>query len=157
MKQIAILAIASGALALVAGCTHVVNRPLGCAPPPAPTGKSAIAWQRVGGTRSLTGKVVAPGSLAPIQGVTVTLAPVPTGNALRQYTDASGTFRIDSIGPSRYLMSVRRLGYIPAQDTVLVAQDSGLVVTGSLVPSDMIIDECGMMSQKVRMPWWKRS
>ena len=46
---------------------------------------------------------------------------------------------------------------MPAQDTVLVVQDSGLVATGSLVVSNMTLDECGLMYQEVRVPWWKRT
>ena len=144
-------------LSAVAGCTHVVRRPLECAPPPAPIGKSAIAWQRVGDTKSVSGKVVAPGSLEPIQGATITLSPLPNGKALQQVSDASGSFQIDSIRPSRYLMSVRRLGYLAARDTVLVVEDSGLVATGSLVTHNMTLDECGLLYQKVRVPWWIRS
>jgi hypothetical protein len=151
------VAIGLAALALVTGCTHIVNRPLECAPPPAPIGHSAIAWQRVGGTRSLAGKVLAPGSLNPIQGATVTLAPILAGQALQLYSDATGAFYIDSIRPSRFLMSVRRLGYLQARDTVLVVQDSGLVATASLVIHNMTLDECGLMYQKVRVPWWIRS
>jgi hypothetical protein len=54
-------------------------------------------------------------------------------------------------------MSVRRLGYLAARDTVVIVQDSGLVATGSLVPSNMTLDGCGLMYQKVRVPWWKRT
>jgi hypothetical protein len=157
LKPILVIAILCAVLSVVTGCTHVVNRPIECAPPRSPIGKSAIAWQRVGGTRTATGKVVAPGSLEPIQGATITLAPVPTGRALQQYSDASGSFHIDSILPSRYLMSVRRLGYLAARETVLVVEDSGLVVTGSLIPYNMTLDECGLMYQRVRVPWWVRS
>jgi hypothetical protein len=44
-----------------------------------------------------------------------------------------------------------------AQDTVLVVQDSGLVATGILVVDYVTLDECGLMSQQVRVPWWKRN
>jgi hypothetical protein len=54
-------------------------------------------------------------------------------------------------------MSIRRLGFAAALDTILVARDSGIVAAGILVPHDMIIDECGMMYQEVRVPWWKRT
>ncbi len=54
-------------------------------------------------------------------------------------------------------MSVRRLGYLAAGDTVLVTQDSGIVATGSLVSYNITLDECGMMYQEVRVPWWKRN
>lgn len=144
-------------LSIVAGCTHVVKRPLECAPPPAPIGKSAIAWQRVGAKKSVSGKVLAPGSLEPIQGATITLTPLPHGKALRQVSDVSGSFQIDSIRPSRYLLSIRRLGYLAARDTVLVVEDSGLVATGNLVTHNMTLDECGLLYQKVRVPWWIRS
>jgi len=157
IKPISVLAIVSGILSLTASCTHLVQRPLDCAPIPPPIGRSAIAWQRVGGTRSVSGKVLRPGSLEAIPGAAIILAPLPTGQALQQYSDASGSFRIDSVRPSRYLMTVRRIGLMPAQDTVLVVQDSGLVATGSLVVSNMTLDECGLMYQEVRVPWWKRT
>ncbi len=161
-KPIPVFAIMPGVFALVIGCTHIVKRPVECAAPPPPTGNSAIAWQRVGGTRSVSGKVVAPGSLDPIPGASVGFAPLPIVSQTPSYvfqqgSDASGGFHIDSIPPSRYLMVVRRLGYLAVRDTVLVTPDSGIVVTGILVPYNMTLDECGMMYQKVRVPWWKRS
>jgi hypothetical protein len=75
----------------------------------------------------------------------------------QQGSDASGRFRIDSIPPSRYLMVVRGLGYLAVRDTVLVTQDSGIVATGILAPYNTTNDECGLMYQEVRVPWWKRS
>jgi hypothetical protein len=157
IEPIPVLAIVSGILSLTAGCTHLVQRPLNCAPDPPPIGRSAIAWQRIGGTRSVSGKVLIPGSLEAIPGATITLAPLPTGQALQQYSDASGSFRIDSVRPSRYLMSVRRIGLMAARDTVLVVQDSGLVATASLAVHKMVLDECGLMYQEVRVPWWIRN
>ncbi len=106
--------------------------------------------------------MVTPGGLSPIPGVTVTLAPLAIlgrapSKTVQVFADESGKFRIDSIAPARYLMSVRRLGFVAAQDTILVARDSGIVAAGILVSHNMIIDECGMMYQEVRVPWWKRN
>jgi hypothetical protein len=156
------LAVLSGIAVLLAGCTHMVKRPLECAPPPAPIGQSVLGWQRVAGTQQVTGKVASPGSLTAIPGVRVslTLLPIPTqgrAKTVQGLTDASGAFRIDSIATARYLMAVRGIGYHPAQDTVLVTRDSGIVATGILVPDNMTLDECGMMYQEVRVPWWKRN
>jgi hypothetical protein len=155
-------AIFSGAAALLTACTHMVNRPLECAPQPAPVGRSVLGWQRVAGAQTVTGKVASPGLLTAIPGVRVslTLLPVPTQGrpkTVQGFADASGAFRIDSISPAQYLMAVRGIGYRPAVDTVLVTRDSGIVATGILVPDNMILDECGITYQKVRVPWWKRN
>jgi hypothetical protein len=140
----------------------MVNRPIECAPAPAPVGQSVLGWERIPGAYRVTGKVTNPGSLTAIPGarVSLTLLPIPgkgRPKTVQGLADASGSFRIDSIAPARYLMVVREIGYRPAQDTVRVARDSGIVATGILVPDNMILDECGMMYQEVRVPWWKRN
>lgn len=106
--------------------------------------------------------MVTPGGLTPIPGVAVTLEAVTIpGQApskrILAFSDESGKFHIDSIVPASYLMTVRRLGYLAAQDTILVARDSGIVAAGILASHNMLLDECGMMSQEVRVPWWKRN
>jgi len=156
------LAIFSGVALLLAACTHMVKRPLDCAPAPAPAGRSVLGWQRIAGAQTVMGKVASPGSLAAIPGVRVslTLLPIPIQGrpkTMQGFADALGAFRIDSIAPARYLMAVRGIGYHPAQDTVLVTRDSGIVATGILVPDNLTLDHCGMMYQEVRVPWWKRN
>lgn len=150
------------AVVLSTACTHIVRRPLKCAPLPEPAGKSTIGWQRVPGARRFSGQVVAPGSLTPIQGALVSLflLPLPSqgrSQTIQASTDAVGTFHLDSISPARYLMLARRIGYRAAHDTIVVARDSGIVATAILVPDVMIFDECGMAYQEVRVPWWKRN
>ena len=161
VKPSLLLAIFLGAAALLTACTHMVKRPLECAPPPVPVGQSVLGWQRVAGAQTVTGKVASPGSLTAIPGVRVslTLLPIPTQGrpkTVQGFADASGAFRIDSISPARYEMAVRGIGYRPALDTVLVTRDSGIVATGILAPDNITLDECGMMYQKVRVPWWER-
>jgi hypothetical protein len=148
-----------GATCLSTACTHVVKRPFECAPLPTPAGSSALGWQRTAGTLGVSGKIVAPGSLVPIQGAGITLiAMLNQGRSeTRQaYSDASGGFRIDSVLPARYLMAVRRLGYSPARDTVELKPDSGIVATAVLIPDNIVLDECSMTYYEVRVPWWKR-
>jgi hypothetical protein len=148
-----------GATCLSTACTHVVKRRFECAPLPTPAGRSVLGWQRTAGARGVSGKIVAPGSLVPIQGAGITLIATPTqgrSETLQAYSDASGGFRIDSIVPARYLMAVRRIGYSPARDTVEVKPDSGIVATGVLIPDRIIFDECSMTYYEVRVPWWKR-
>jgi Carboxypeptidase regulatory-like domain len=123
-------------------------------------GHSVIGWQRVSGATGVSGQVVAPGSLTPIQAVQVSfsLLPILQGQSgtVQGITDIAGRFHIESISPARYLMVARRLGYRAAHDTVVIARDSGMVSTVILVPDNMTIDECGMMYQEVRVPWWER-
>jgi hypothetical protein len=150
----------SAGLFLSYGCTHLVKRPSECAPPPKPIGQSALGWQRTG-ARGVTGKVLAPGTLAPIQSATVTLSLVSTSpqgapKNFQGITDANGEFRIDSTPPARYLMRVRRLGYRQAHDTIETTADSGIVATGLLVQENIVLDECSLTYQEVRVPWWKR-
>lgn len=104
---------------------------------------------------------MAPGSLAPIQAVAITLTPLvaegqPATASVQTISDAGGAFRIDSVTPARYLLQVRRLGYQPVRDTVHVHADSGVAATAVLAPETIRFDECGAMYQEVRVPWWKR-
>jgi len=160
--RLAVFPILAGFVFALSACTHVIKRPIECGPRPAPVGRSAIGWQRVPRTRAVNGSVITPGSLDPIQAATVSFTPVPiagqpSGGVLTQYSDASGRFHIDAIPPARYVMLVRRLGYLLARDTVVATPDSGIVTTAILVPDNMILEECGMMYEKVRVPWWVKS
>jgi hypothetical protein len=145
---------------LSVACTHLVKRPLDCAPPPLPRGQSGIGWER-DRVNGVSGKVVAPGSLVPPQTATVTFTvlanpPQSPERTYRANTDDTGQFRIDSIPPGRYLMRVRRLGYRSAHDTIQTMPDSGVVVTAVLARDFVRFDECGPNYQEVRVPWWKR-
>jgi len=123
-------------------------------------GQSALGWER-DRINGVSGKVVAPGTLAPIHGATVTLTvltnpPDSRERTYRAITDDTGEFRIDSAPPGRYLMRVRRLGYRQAHDTIQTMPDSGVKATGLLARDIVRFDECGIMYQEVRVPWWKR-
>jgi hypothetical protein len=127
-------------------CTHLVKRPLDCATPQKPLGQSAIGWER-DRVSGVSGKVVAPGTLVPIQGATVTLTVITDsseqqGTTYRATTDDTGQFRIDSAPPGQYLIRVRRLGYRQAHDTVRTMPDSGAIATGVLAREVVRIDEC---------------
>jgi hypothetical protein len=142
-------------------CTHIVKRPSQCASPPEPPGHSAVGWQRVAGIARVSGKVLAPGSFVPIHAATVNLTLLQitaqgASRSLQAVTDVAGEFQIDSTPPGHYLMRIRRLGYQPAHDTIRVTLDSAVVVTGLLVPDNMILDDCSLTYQEVRVPWWKR-
>jgi hypothetical protein len=150
--------LAAGSLA---ACTHIVKRPSQCAPPLPPAGGSALGWERVVGPPTISGHVLAPGSLSPLEGalVSVTLLPInPQGSSktLQQGTDKSGAFLIESISPARYLMRIRRLGYRQAHDTVEVKRDSAIVATALLVRDNITLDDCSLTYTEVRVPWWKR-
>lgn len=60
-------------------------------------------------TSVLAGRVVRAGTLTPIPGAEVRLAPGPQ----RGVTDASGVFRFERVTPGRYFVVVRRLGFVP--------------------------------------------
>lgn len=60
-------------------------------------------------TSVLAGRVFRAGTLTPIPGTEVRLAPGPQ----RGVTDASGVFRFERVTPGRYFVVVRRLGFVP--------------------------------------------
>jgi Carboxypeptidase regulatory-like domain len=156
-----VLVLSVSAVVLLSGaCTHLVKRPSDCSPPPKAIGQSAIDWQRTAAP-GVKGKILAPGTLDPIQAATVTLTQVSTSPQVASRTflgisDANGEFRIDSTSPARYLMRVRRIGYRQAHDTVQINADSGVIATALLVPESIMFDECSLTYQEVRVPWWKR-
>jgi carboxypeptidase family protein len=147
---------AAGSLA----CTHVVLRPAKCPPSPPPFGNSGIAWERAEGL-GVIGKVVAPGTFMPIQGATVIFTPLSDltgaapGRRFGAHTDDAGQFRIDSLPPGTYITLIRRIGYRAASDSVYAAPDSGVIMTGVLARDMISLNECGLMFQEVRVPWWK--
>jgi hypothetical protein len=105
----------------------------------------------------VTGRVLSPGTLVPLEGAAVTLVPLAdTAKQLHAYTNATGDFRIDSAPPARYLMRVRRLGFRAVRDTIEITPDSGIVATGLLALDNIVLDECSLTYQEVRVPWWKR-
>jgi hypothetical protein len=143
-------------------CTHIVNRPSECAPALPFAGKPALGWERVAGVQKVSGIVVAPSALVPLSGtfVSLTRLPIPQqGNSrgIQKITDNSGGFVFEPISPASYLIRVRRLGYMPVQDTIEVKRDSTLAVIAVLVRQNMMLDECSLTYQKVRVPWWRQS
>jgi hypothetical protein len=125
-------------------------------------GKPALGWQRVAGLQRVSGVVAEPGALFPLSGTSVSLTRLPLpqqGNStdIRRVTDNAGTFVVESISPASYLIRVRRIGYMQVQDTIEVKRDSSLAVIAVLVRDNMILDECSLTYQKVRVPWWMRS
>jgi len=125
-------------------------------------GKPALGWQRAAGLQRVSGVVAEPGALFPLSGTSVSLTRLPLpqqGNStdIRRVTDNAGTFVVESISPASYLIRVRRIGYMQVQDTIEVKRDSSLSVIAVLVRDNMILDECSLTYQKVRVPWWMRS
>jgi hypothetical protein len=70
-------------------------------------------------------------------------------------TDASGSFRFDSVSPGRYLVEVQRIAYESVHDTITVAPAKPLSFDGVLVPAVLDGPCSGFMSVRVRKPWWK--
>jgi carboxypeptidase family protein len=156
------LATVTAACSLLPACTHFVNRPSDCAPTAPPAGKPAVGWERVAGLQRVSGRVVAPASVLPLGGASVSLTRLPvseSGNStgIERVTDNTGAFTIESISPAWYLIRVRRLGYTQVRDTIEVKPDSALAVIVLLVRDNLALDECTLTYQKVRVPWWKRS
>jgi hypothetical protein len=55
----------------------------------------------------------------------------------------------------RYLMRVRRVGYLSASDTLELRPDSGIVATVVLAEHHLTLDECSLTYTERRVPWWK--
>jgi hypothetical protein len=147
---------------LLVACTHVVKRPMECSPLLPPAGKPALGWERVAGLQKVSGRVVAPGTLLPLAGASVSLTRLPISQQqnsarIERVTDNFGAFVVESISPASYFIQVRRLGYTQVRDTIEVKADSALAVIALLVRDNMTLDECSLTYQRVRVPWWKRS
>ena len=152
-------ALALGALVAEA-CTHVVQRPTKCGPPPPALGHSALGWQRVA-AGGIDGSVVTPGGLTPLATAIIHLTRVAASTSepaasLQANSDGEGRFRFDSVASGRYVLQVRRIGYQPVRDTIELHGDSGVVATAVLAMQIIRFDECGLTYEEVRVPWWKR-
>lgn len=70
-------------------------------------------------------------------------------------TDTSGRFSFADVPAGRYRFSARRLGYLPASDSIRVVPGRGVHVRVDLRPL-MNDGPCsGFGAVRVRKPWWK--
>jgi hypothetical protein len=138
------------------GCTHVIHEPANCAPASAPGARSVIGWQRIPGPSSITGHVSSP-AFQPIGGALVGLVRLsdPPSRETTAPSSDRGDFSFDSMRHDRYLMRVRRVGYLSASDTLELRPDSGIVATVVLAEHHLTLDECSLTYTERRVPWWK--
>jgi hypothetical protein len=71
-------------------------------------------------------------------------------------SDSSGSIAIDSLLPGRYFLLIRRIGYRPASDTVVIVSDSTVIIRGVLAVETTMLDGCGYAYFEARVPWWIR-
>lgn len=73
------------------------------------------------GEATIRGQAVAAATRVPLDGVTVTLTPVPPGESAKQTTDADGRFSFQGIRPGEYVLSTARDGFVPRAERFIVA------------------------------------
>jgi len=137
-------------LTAVAACTRYEYRQ-GTCPEPPPSG-SAVGWQRTGGSGGvIEGHVISVDSMKPVQWAQITLS----GNARRWETTADGRFRLDSIAPGAYQLTIRRIGFQVATQAIAVPADSALIAVVAMQRMNIVMDGCGLVALRVKKPWWK--
>jgi predicted phage tail protein len=144
------LPLLAAAAIILAACTRYEYRQGSCPEPPPPG--SAIGWQRTSGSGgAIEGRVVTIDSVKPIQLAMVTLS----GDTRRWGTTAEGRFRLDSVTPGNYVLTVRRIGFSPATQAITVSTDSAVTALVALQRMNVILDGCGYVAIRVKKPWWK--
>jgi hypothetical protein len=122
--------------------------------------RSAVGWQPVAGTTGLNGTVLDVVTLEPVSAAQLALRylsdPKNAETQRTKISEASGAIKVDSILPGKYLLTVRRIGYRPVSDTVLLSPDSALIVRAMLARETMMLDGCGYAYYEKRVPWWIR-
>jgi hypothetical protein len=105
----------------------------------------------------VTGKIVSP-SLQPVQGAIIGLTPLSVlpRREFSAYSNDLGEFVFDSTPPNRYLLRVRRIGYLQVSDTIQLKSDSGIVASALLIRDPLVLDDCGLTYYEKRVPWWKK-
>lgn len=137
-------------LTVVAACTRYEYRQAKCPEPP-PSG-SVVGWQQASGSGGvIEGHVVTIDSMKPVQMALITLS----GNARRWGTAADARFRLDSIAPGAYELTIRRIGFRAATQAITVTADSALTVLAALQRMNIVMDGCGFAAFRVKKPWWK--
>lgn len=134
----------------LAACTRYEYRQGVC--PALPPSGSVIGWQRASGQDGvIDGLVVTIDSARPLQAAIVTLS----GDPRRWGSAADGRFRLDSIAPGNYVLTVRRIGYRVASRPITVSVDSALTALAAMQRMNIVLDGCGNYQIRVTKPWWK--
>jgi hypothetical protein len=122
--------------------------------------RSAVGWQPVAGTTGLSGTVLDIGTFEPVSAAQLALTslsdPKSAVTPRTKISDASGAIKVDSILPGKYLLTMRRIGYRPVSDTVLLPPDSALIVRAMMARETAMLDGCGYAYYEKRVPWWIR-
>lgn len=122
------------ALSLVVGCQSLAIHQRGCT---VSSARSTLAWEYAPGAGGVRGRVLALGSLQPISGAMINVA--PTGQRL--VTDSAGRFRI-RLAEGRYVLRVRALGYVSVDDTISLPGLDGFEVLAVLARQDPDLVGC---------------
>jgi hypothetical protein len=96
-------------------------------------------------------------ALLPIGAAVVALVPLsdPLSQEAKVISGERGDFSFDSMRRDKYLMRVRRIGYLSGSDTLEIRPDSGIIATVVLAENRMTLDECSLTYTERRVPWWK--
>jgi hypothetical protein len=141
-------------------CTHLVLRHGECPDRPELTVRSAICWEHVTGKTNLSGTIVRVSTLSPVQSAQIVLSSLSGSELMPKsrtaISDSSGSIAIDSVQPGKYLLLIRRIGYKPASDTVVMVADSTVIIRGVLAVESVMLDGCGYAYFEKRVPWWIR-
>lgn len=142
----------AAALSLV-GCSRYEWRPVRadeCAHGPAPR-DSLLVTAAPESPGSIVGVVIDDAGQNPLNRASVEL----TGRHRVAFTDVTGAFRLDSVPPGAYLLTIRLIAYHERRvDSVAVTPAAGARVRVPLrvAPND----GCpGFLARRVRKPWWK--
>jgi hypothetical protein len=92
----------------------------------------------------ISGLVVVDSSNEPIAGATVSVLDV--GRTV--FTNFDGEFRLPTVAPGRHVLDIRRIGYAPAHDSVLVPASGGLTVTAQLNRLPVLLDSVSVRAAR---------
>jgi hypothetical protein len=97
----------------------------------------------------LQGHVINGTTLAPLGWATVGVDTLARGSV----ADSLGRFRLDSLAPGTYAVTIRRIGYAPLRGTVTVPPERGVALRIWLDPEGG--RECGETYLVRRKRWWE--
>jgi hypothetical protein len=122
------------------GTTDLTRAALVCAVLLLNASRPALAQQF-----TVQGQIVEEGRTeTPVAGATVTLA-----DRTGVLSDAAGRFRINNVPAGRYVLSVRALGYAPAELTLIVSRDTTVRVALQVSPVE--VDPLQVQARQVRL------
>jgi hypothetical protein len=113
---------------------------------------SAIAWQGVGASHAIIGRVLNVSDAIPIQGAVVRVRPDGRARA----TDSVGLVRFDSVAAGTESLFVIAMSHSPISARVTVPVDSGIAFIAAMESQGpRMTDGCGFVLMRRKKPWWK--